>query len=77
VTAFEMLAIQNTSRCSKPLFKLNSVKIEHIHRKEKKLRHLIKYTVVSLTQKTKNRMFSDMWTLDQGQTQQGDWTMST
>jgi hypothetical protein len=28
---------------------------------------------VSLAQKTKNRM----WTLDQGQTQQWDWTLST
>jgi hypothetical protein len=32
---------------------------------------------VSLAQKTKNHVFPHMWTLDQGQTQQGDWTMST
>jgi hypothetical protein len=32
---------------------------------------------VSLAQKTKNHMFSHMCTLDQGQTQQGDWTFST
>jgi hypothetical protein len=33
-------------------------------------------TEVSQGQKTKNRMFSLMWTLDQGQTQ-GDWTLIT
>jgi hypothetical protein len=32
---------------------------------------------VSLAQKTKNRMFSLMWTLGQGQIQQWDWTLST
>jgi hypothetical protein len=32
---------------------------------------------VSLAQKTKNRMFSNVWTLDQGHTQQWDWTLST
>jgi hypothetical protein len=33
---------------------------------------------VSLAQKTKNRyVLPHMWTLDQGQTQQGDWTLST
>jgi hypothetical protein len=32
---------------------------------------------VSLAQKTKNHVLPHMWTLDQGQTQQGDWTMST
>jgi hypothetical protein len=32
---------------------------------------------VSQAQKTKNHMFSLMWTLDQGQTQQGDWTLIT
>jgi hypothetical protein len=32
---------------------------------------------VSLAQMTKNRMFSLTWTLDQGQTQQGVWTLST
>jgi hypothetical protein len=32
---------------------------------------------VILAQKTKNRMFSLMQTLDQGQTQQGDWTLIT
>jgi hypothetical protein len=31
---------------------------------------------VSLAQKTKNRMFS-LISLDQGQTQQGDWTLIT
>jgi hypothetical protein len=32
---------------------------------------------VSQAQKTKNHVFSHMWTLDQGQTQQGDWTLVT
>jgi len=32
---------------------------------------------VSLAQKTKSYILLHMWTLDQGQTQQGDWTLST
>jgi hypothetical protein len=33
---------------------------------------------VNLAQKTKNRyVLLHMWTLDQGQTQQWDWTLST
>jgi hypothetical protein len=52
----------------------------------KKLPKLIKWmeleniilSEVSLAQKTKKSyVLPHMWTLDQGQTQQGDWTMST
>jgi hypothetical protein len=32
---------------------------------------------VSQAQKTNNHVFLHMWTLDQGQTQQGDWTLVT
>jgi hypothetical protein len=32
---------------------------------------------ISLAQKTKNHVLPHMWTLDQGQTQQGDWTLIT
>jgi hypothetical protein len=32
---------------------------------------------VSQAQKTNNHVFPHMWTLDQGQIQQGDWTLVT
>jgi hypothetical protein len=32
---------------------------------------------VSQAQKTKNHVLPHMWTLDQGQTQGGDWTLIT
>jgi hypothetical protein len=45
--------------------------------KDRKISQNIILSKVSQAQKTNNHVFPHMWTLDQGQIQQGDWTLVT